>query len=253
MPSGEDLRKVGHVRLSKAVIDAPIVYLSIWKIDPSPENSKLYRPVTPDDDETLELADSIKKDGILEPLIVSDDLYIISGHRRHTAAPLAGLTKVPCRIRRDVTRGDGPTANPKFLELLRECNRQRVKSRDELMRETVIDVDPETAYRALIKHRRKKAKLKIETIQVRASTPRKEISAAKQEFLRAAQHVINVELVDFLPTDIRSIHYRLLNDPPLIHSEKPNSRYRNNLPSYGNWKLCRQRRCNASSPRQSTP
>src|SRR5439155_22859492 len=118
-------------------------------------------------------------------IVVSADYYILAGHRRHMAATMDGVTKVPCRVRRDVKRGDGPTADPKFLALLREYNRQRVKTRDELMHEAVIDVDPETAHHALIAHRRKKAKLKVATIELREAKPRKEISAAKHEFLRA--------------------------------------------------------------------
>lgn len=75
--------KVEHVRL-----------FGLNKISPSPENQELYRPVTPDDDATIELAESIRERGILEPLVISADNYIVSGHRRHCAARLAGLTKV---------------------------------------------------------------------------------------------------------------------------------------------------------------
>ena len=49
-----------------------------------------------------ELADSIQKQGIIEPLIVmkSEDKYeIIAGHRRYLAAKMSGLILVPCIIR----------------------------------------------------------------------------------------------------------------------------------------------------------
>src|SRR5262249_42672781 len=37
---------------------------------------------------------------------------------------------------------------------------------------------------------------------------------------------------EFWPLSLRQIHYQLLNDPPLIHSAKPDSRYRNDIKSY---------------------
>lgn len=51
-----------------------------------------------------ELADSIKENGILEPIIIeqisADEFYIIAGERRTRAAKLAGLEKVPVQIRK---------------------------------------------------------------------------------------------------------------------------------------------------------
>jgi hypothetical protein len=37
---------------------------------------------------------------------------------------------------------------------------------------------------------------------------------------------------EFWPLSLRQIHYCLLNDPPLIHSGKSGSRYRNDKKSY---------------------
>ena len=55
------------------------------------------------DNETLEeLAESIKKYGIIQPIIVKkqDDYYeIVAGERRWRAAKKAGLTNIPCIIR----------------------------------------------------------------------------------------------------------------------------------------------------------
>ena len=55
-----------------------------------------------DEDSLLELAESIKQYGILQPLLVSDkgDFYeIIAGERRWRAAKLAGLKEVPVIIK----------------------------------------------------------------------------------------------------------------------------------------------------------
>ena len=210
---------------------SPIVNLSIWRIDPSPENQQLYKPVAPDDDATLALADSIKKFGIIDPLIVSADGYIISGHRRHVAARIAGLEKVPCRRRLDVRRGDGKKADAKFLELLSACNSQRIKTRDELLRERVIAINPDEAPRALPAYRRKKAKIdNVEAIEIREAKQRCEISPAKFEFLNSIKKTIE-ELREYCPISLRHIHYQLINDPPLKHASKPDSRYRNDKSS----------------------
>src|SRR5438128_1277249 len=212
-------------------VDHERLLVPIGEVLPSPENALLYRPVTPDDAATIELADSIRENGILEPIVLTRDHYIVSGHRRHMAARIAGLRKIPCRKLLGVRRGDGEKASDEFLKLLREHNRHRIKSRDELLREAIVSVDPLKAHRALTAHRTRKAKIKVETIDIREGKRRKEISQAKMGFLRAVNKVI-MEQQDFWPLSLRQIHYLLLNKPPLIHSGKPDSRYRNDTQSY---------------------
>lgn len=58
--------------------------------------------IDPEDPETLDLAESIKSIGIINPLVVADNsgvLLLLTGHRRLVAARLAGLTDVPCFVR----------------------------------------------------------------------------------------------------------------------------------------------------------
>ena len=98
--------------------------LSIW---PAEENESIYRPVNPDDPEVVALAKSIREYGVQEPLVITEDGYIVSGHRRFVAAKLAGLEEAPCRVL-PIRRHDDPN---KFVRLLAEYNRQRVKTRDE--------------------------------------------------------------------------------------------------------------------------
>ncbi|MFC1512522.1 ParB/RepB/Spo0J family partition protein [bacterium] len=55
-----------------------------------------------DDDTLIELSESIKERGILQPIIVirnNDKYIIIAGERRYRAAKIAGLQKVPAVIR----------------------------------------------------------------------------------------------------------------------------------------------------------
>jgi hypothetical protein len=214
----------------KKLVHDPVCLLGLDEVKPSPENVLLYHPVTPDDPATIELADSIAQRGILEPLVVSADGYIISGHRRHCAGRISGLEELPCR-KLNVRRGDGEKASDEFLRLLREHNRQRIKSNDELLREAIVSVDPKKAHRALTAYRKRKAKLKVAPMEIRDAERRCEISEAKTEFLGAVHKIIR-EQKEFWPLSLRQIHYQLLNDPPLIHSSKPGSRYRNDKPSY---------------------
>ena len=71
--------------------------LEIGLISPNPE-----QPRTEIDEEGVaELADSIKKVGVLQPIIVrplGDAYQIIAGERRWRAARAAGLEKVPVRV-----------------------------------------------------------------------------------------------------------------------------------------------------------
>src|SRR5260370_20803042 len=111
-------RKDDLVRLS------PIRLIPIDWIYPSAENSLLYRPIRPDDPGIIELARDIRENGILVPLVITKDHYILSGHRRYTAARLAKLTEVPCEIK-ELTSGD-----PRVAQLIVSFNKQREKSWD---------------------------------------------------------------------------------------------------------------------------
>lgn len=215
-PIRSAMRNLGHVRI-----------LSITAIRRSPENDKLYRPVDPNDPEVIELAESIRRFGIKEPIVISEDGWILSGHRRFVAAMLVGLTKVPCRTE-PIRRHDDPDG---FLVLLREYNRQRIKSLDEQLREEVLTVNPDEAYQALIDYRAEQAVVTADTIEIRNKKPRAAISAAKWPFLEAVKKVIEARR-KFWPLSDRQIHYALLNDAPLIHASKPGSRYTNNPTSY---------------------
>ena len=73
------------------------VELDIQKVEPNRDQPRK----TFDEDKLLELSDSIKKHGVIEPLVVvkKDDYYqIIAGERRWRASKMAGMKKVPVRI-----------------------------------------------------------------------------------------------------------------------------------------------------------
>ena len=213
--------------LSAELGQVPICPVPLYAIKPSPENAKLYRPVREDDPEIIALAESVKQRGILEPLIVTADYWIVSGHRRHAAAFLAGLCSVPCRVM-DFCREDDPD---RFLVLLREHNRQREKSFDEKVREEIVNVNPADAYTALIEHRSERALVKVKPLVMDSRKVRAAITRAKRPFLDAVVAVLE-SLRKFWPVSDRQVHYPLLNDPPLRHASKPESAYHNDRPSY---------------------
>jgi hypothetical protein len=205
-----------------------VSFLDLDDVRPSPENNKIYRPVDPADPEIIALAESIRQNGLLEPIVVTQDGYIVSGHRRHAAAKLAGLSKVP--VRRESFRRDDDI--DQFVALLREHNRQRTKSLDEKLREEIVAADPEEAHQALVEYRQEQSALDTSPIlRIRGRKHRSRISEAKKPFLDAVQKIL-WERREYLPLSVRAVHYPLLNHPPLIHASKPNSRYANNRKSY---------------------
>ena len=205
--------------------------VQVTKLHVSPENNELYRPVDPGDQDVVALADSIRKHGVRESLVVTRDGWILSGHRRLAAAKLAGLKTIPCRFAA-VSRLDRHGAvNPRFITLLREYNRQRVKSFDEKLREEAVTADPEVVYQALIEHRQNQSSLNSTGFDLRGVKHRAKITKVKRPFLEAIQTIIK-ERQKFWPLNDRQIHYSLLNDPPLIHASKPGSTYSNDIKSY---------------------
>lgn len=76
--------------------------------------SRIVPPRTPlreraQDEDIATLADSIKKIGLLHPILVRkvDDKYqVVCGHRRYLACKMAGLEKVKCIVTHDSEESD---------------------------------------------------------------------------------------------------------------------------------------------------
>jgi protein gp37/ParB-like chromosome segregation protein Spo0J len=93
------------------------------ELAPHPENVKIYGDLA-----DSELVESVKQKGILNPLLVTYDNRIISGHRRWDAAKVAGLDFVPVVV-------FGSNDELDILEALIESNRQRTKTPEQIGRE----------------------------------------------------------------------------------------------------------------------
>jgi hypothetical protein len=198
--------------------------LSIDAIRPAPENALIYRPVAPDDPDIRELARSIGRYGLKQPITVTRDGYIISGHRRHAACRLLGMQYVPCYVE-PISHRD-----PRFEIMLCEHNRQRVKTFDEVVREQVIITNPAEAYRSLIEHRRAGSAVNGEFIRLGEVKRRKVIGRLKRPMLEAIRGFVEGQRPYWAISD-REVHYGLLNDPPVRNANKGN-RYTNDLNSY---------------------
>lgn len=228
-PRLSDVRKnrKGAQRTGKTDHDPFLVWRSISDVRPAPENDEIYRPSTLDDPEFRALIASVSRDGIREPLVITQDGYLVSGHRRLAAAEAADLEQVPCRIV-PYNRSDDLD---RFVRELREHNRQRDKSRDERIREALIDVNADEAHARLRAHRKAASRIAAPELILGTRRRRSAISPARRPFLAALRRVLD-ERREFWPLSDRSVHYALLNDPPLIHASKPESKYANDHRSY---------------------
>lgn len=82
----------------KPELDKEVVFVKITKVEPNKEQPRKNF----DEDALIELSESMKQYGILQPLLVQDkkDYYeIIAGERRWRAAKLAGLKEIPVIIK----------------------------------------------------------------------------------------------------------------------------------------------------------
>jgi hypothetical protein len=210
-----------------------IVRKRVAHLKPSPENEQLYLPVDPSDPEIIALAESIKREGLHEPLVITADRYIVSGHRRHTALRLAGQKQAPCRVlavkRKDLTRDQ-------YVAMLRDHNRQRTKSAAEAMREAIVDVDLEQAISNLNVRRRSSLERYLENgvgeFRLDGTKKRHGIRMAeKGDHVELIKSVVLEELRKYWPLDNRRVHYALLNHS-FYRNTREKLRYQNDGLSY---------------------
>jgi hypothetical protein len=174
---------------------------------PSPENAALYRERTVENADFKRLVESIEKDGIKAPLLVSIDRFIVSGHQRRSAAKEAGLKTVPVIVL-DLRRSDH-TAD-EWTQILREHNCGRDKTLDERIRENIVDVNPDDALTAVVDEQVKRARPKSKTIWVPdEKKTRSEITDRTRDFAEAIKSILTGTLKNSLPVPERSLHYHL--------------------------------------------
>ena len=205
-------------------------HLSVAIIRTAPENDLIYDRfgIANADDRALTI--SIRDNGMQEPLAVSADLYLLSGHRRLAAARYLGMKSVPVRLVEDMVFQDLDTQTK--LETLRRFNQQREKSPGERIREKLLEIDPKEAHQELKRRRLDASKMQgANDANVRMGAVKTRAAITTMQFLAKAQAVI-MENKEYWPLTVRRVHYLLLNDPPLRHDKKPDSVYVNDKASY---------------------
>lgn len=112
---------------NEEVVDK-IVLVDITKIKPNENN--FY-----DEEYEIEsLAQQIKLTGQIEPVLVTRDYKLISGHRRYRAMTLLGETHIKCRL----LKSDGIADEDSERLTLIQANSYRIKSPEELKEEVLI-------------------------------------------------------------------------------------------------------------------
>jgi hypothetical protein len=213
-----------------------VEHARLLRLCPCPENNGAYGKQSLDDPDIRSLIDSIRKNGLREPIHIDPDNVIISGHRRRFCALEAGLSTVPVIRHHDISYRKDPQA---FLRLLPEFNEQQKKTGAMLLREAAMKIDPKEAQEELLQDRMRKdherrfgSDLSDQVVDAKNVKDRKKLSKAKMPLLKAALDVINAH-EEFWPLSVRQVHYRLLGpDAPLTHASKPNSKYVNDGKSY---------------------
>jgi len=201
-------------------------HFSVADLKVAKENDRIYEPFGIANSDDYKLTLSIEENGIQEPLTITRDGYVLSGHRRLAAAKYLGLERVPVRVTNVVFEG---LDTAERLEALKTHNLQRDKSAHERIREELITIDPQAAHVDL-----KRNKLLVRTLirsNVTMGAKKQRARITTLQFLEAVKRIID-ENEEYLPLTDRRVHYLLLNDPPLRHDKKPNSVYKNDTASY---------------------
>ena len=185
--------------------------MPIESIRQTPENWRIYiRPEA--DDQFPALVASVREKGILTPLDVSKDGFVLSGNRRHAAAGEVGLETIPI-IRHDIEVGPMPPEE-RAKVLVAYNHGTRVKTVTESITEAMMAVDPGEAIR-LAENRKAQVFTKVKTshelIESEGGSRRTNPEKQRGEFLCAVMDILrDLEDRDMLPISARHIHYKLL-------------------------------------------
>jgi ParB family transcriptional regulator, chromosome partitioning protein len=99
IPAIEGVNEVPPGPAAPTQPEAETRFIPLSRIDPSPTNPRQHF----DESQLDELANSLRTDGLLQPILVRPKLHryeIVAGERRFRAAKLAGFDQVECKVRR---------------------------------------------------------------------------------------------------------------------------------------------------------
>ncbi len=132
IPTDYNLKNNETVGNSESADENGVIMVKISKVEPDKDQPRKNFS----EDELNELADSIKKHGIFQPLLVqkrADGYEIVAGERRWRAAKIAGLKEIPVIVREYT-----------------EQEKVEIQLIENLQREALNPIEEATAYRRLI-------------------------------------------------------------------------------------------------------
>jgi hypothetical protein len=195
--------------------------LRLEQIRPSDLNNEIYTPIH--EDRLRKLANDIKRNGLLEPILVTIDGVIISGHTRFAALKMLGRKFV------EVRRFPVYSHSPEFPELLVSANNQRVKTERERINEIVVTVDPAGYSQKRLERANWGSIIDLAPVEGVLKSSRG-LSGNYEALANAVLKVVN-ENTEYLPLTLRRVHYLLLNNPPVL-SKRSGLRYDNRREHY---------------------
>lgn len=195
-----------------------------------PLNAEIYGERSAED--VRKLADLIRHNplGQVDPIALTREGVIFSGHTRRLALMLLRRKMALCKVH-DVSFRD-----PCFKNLIVDCNFYRQKTPAQLLTEYLVSYSPEDtgqAYGYLREHREYKenqARCSGDYLDLSDYNREPKLGPDKYPMIAAVQRIIEANK-QYGPMTARTIHYELLNDPPLINASKP-GRYENTTECY---------------------
>ena len=214
--------------------DYAVEWVPILDITPSPENDQIYGKIL--HDEAMEnLIDSIRRKGLDEPILITEDCFILSGHRRYYAMGYLGRSYVPVRVKHGIRRED----NEGYHRDLADYNPQRVKTVGSLLKEALLrNNDAADTYAAIEEREEASLHVDAEFMEVEGTKKVTPTGDRMLEFLAAAKGVISGNR-KYWPLSLRKIHYGLvsLKKKPLTFTPK-RSKFGAEKYRYKNTKEC---------------
>lgn len=200
--------------------DNTIHKIRLNQIRPAEQNNAIYNALH--EDRIIKLANDIKRRGLLEPLILSRDHVIISGHTR-----FAALNHLKRKFV-DVRYLDIYSTDQNFIEYLTAANNQRVKTPQERLNEIKVNIDPvEYLERAQAVKTGKIDQLQQVAGELKSN---RSLSDNYADLCQAIERIIK-ENQSYGAMSVRGVHYQLLNDPP-VKSKQTGEAYTNDQKSY---------------------
>ena len=90
-----ETKKLDRVVFDAKVSDRRILWLPVSSMRPAPYNPKAR---TKEGLKLRQLTETIKRLGLIYPILITEDRDLIDGHRRFAAAKAAGMTEIECIV-----------------------------------------------------------------------------------------------------------------------------------------------------------